>query len=282
MFKLSFRLMLPAVVLGGLAVSAHAQDKPKLRPPADRTYHLYKASELMGKNVTNPKGENIGEIKDIVIDVDRGRIAYAVLDFGGFLGIGDKYFAIPWSSLGLTDDGKKFTLDADKNRLKNAPGFDKKNWPNMAERQWNVDVYKYYGQPPYWEKHVRVKMTATIEPEAAFHIQKASDLIGKKVYDPKNEKLAEVNNLVVDFERGYVPYAIVEFGGFLGFKEKLSAVPWHALKLVNGDKQFQLDMDKERLKNAPSFEKRTWPDFNNPQWARDVHAFYNQEPYWND
>ncbi len=108
------------------------------------------ASSLNGDRVVNSMGEDIGKIDEIMIDTPTGRVAYAVLSFGGFLGMGDKLFAIPWSLLSLDEDNKVFRLDIDKERLKKAPGFDKDHWPDMADRTWGTSVYQYYGASPYW------------------------------------------------------------------------------------------------------------------------------------
>lgn len=108
------------------------------------------ADTLEGDDVINTRGEDLGNIKDIMIDVPSGRVAYAVLSSGGFLGIGDKLFAIPWSALTLDADRKCFVLDVDKEKLKNAPGFDKDHWPTMADPQWASEVHDYYGQRGYW------------------------------------------------------------------------------------------------------------------------------------
>jgi sporulation protein YlmC with PRC-barrel domain len=109
------------------------------------------ASTLTGDTVRNSKGEDLGKIEELMIDVDRGRIAYAVLSFGGFLGMGDKLFAIPWEALTIDFAEHEFVLDVDKDLLKNAPGFDKNHWPHMADRQWGQGIYDYYGHRPYWE-----------------------------------------------------------------------------------------------------------------------------------
>jgi hypothetical protein len=87
-----------------------------------------------------------------MIDIVTGRVAYAVLSFGGVLGVGDKLFAVPWSSLQLDTEQKCFLLDADKERLKEAPGFDKKNWPQTDELAWPREIYAFYGREPYWEQ----------------------------------------------------------------------------------------------------------------------------------
>jgi sporulation protein YlmC with PRC-barrel domain len=108
------------------------------------------ASTLSGDSVVDRNGESVGEIKEIMVDVPTGRVAYAVLSFGGFLGVADKLFAVPWSALTLDTDNKQFVLDVDKNRLKDAPGFDKDHWPSMAQPTWASTVYKFYGVEPYW------------------------------------------------------------------------------------------------------------------------------------
>ena len=109
------------------------------------------ADTLTGDKVVNLQNEDLGKIEHLMIDLGTGRIAYAVLSFGGFLGMGDKLFAIPWSALTVDPLEKRFILQVDKELLKRAPGFDKEKWPNMADRAWGTQVFKYYGAKPYWD-----------------------------------------------------------------------------------------------------------------------------------
>jgi len=109
------------------------------------------ASTLENEKVVNAAGENLGNIEDYMIDLNNGRIAYCVLSFGGFLGMGDKLFAIPFQAMTLDTENKCFILNIDKERLKNAPGFDKDNWPDTTNPQWGTSIYKYYNVRPYWE-----------------------------------------------------------------------------------------------------------------------------------
>ena len=110
-----------------------------------------KASSMIGTDVINPKGDDLGDIKEVVIDPSTGKVAYAVVSFGGFLGLGEKLFANPNSAFEYDVDQNKYVLDVTKERLEDAPGFDADNWPSMAEEKWNRDVYKYYDREPYWE-----------------------------------------------------------------------------------------------------------------------------------
>jgi hypothetical protein len=103
------------------------------------------AETLIGNDVYNAADEKLGSIKEFMIDMSSGKIGYAVLSFGGFLGMGDRLFAVPWQALQLDTINKRFTLNASKDKLKNAPGFDKDHWPAMADTSWATDVYAFYG-----------------------------------------------------------------------------------------------------------------------------------------
>ncbi|WP_398313339.1 PRC-barrel domain-containing protein [Zoogloea sp.] len=103
------------------------------------------ASSLASDDVYNPKGEKLGSIKELMMDIDSGKVCYAVLSFGGFLSVGEKLFAVPWSALTVDTQNKRLVMDTDEDRLKNAPGFDTNNWPNMADATWEKSVHTYYG-----------------------------------------------------------------------------------------------------------------------------------------
>ena len=130
----------------------------KKTDPDKKYRRVLSAGTLAGDRVRNSSGEDLGKVHDIMIDVPTGRVAYAVLSFGGVLGVGNKLFAVPWSSLMLDEDEKEFVLDIDKRRLENAPGFDKDNWPDMADPSWRSQVFDYYDADPYWEEDVEEKI----------------------------------------------------------------------------------------------------------------------------
>lgn len=120
--------------------------------PDKRYRRVLSASTLAGDSVQNSAGEDLGKVDELMIDIPSGRVAYAVLSIGGFLGMGNKLFAVPWSALRVDEDKKIFVLDVDKKKLENAPGFDKDNWPDMADVAWGTQIYSYYGAEPYWEE----------------------------------------------------------------------------------------------------------------------------------
>jgi sporulation protein YlmC with PRC-barrel domain len=109
---------------------------------------LMGADTLIGDNVVNANEEDLGDIKEIMLDMQTGQVAYAVLAFGGFLGMGEKLFAVPWQALHLDTVNKRFVLNVEKERLKTAPGFDKHAWPDMSDMTWASGIHNFYGTDP--------------------------------------------------------------------------------------------------------------------------------------
>ncbi|MDO9318358.1 MAG: PRC-barrel domain-containing protein [Gammaproteobacteria bacterium] len=112
---------------------------------------LMSVDSLVGNKVYNLQEDDLGGIKDIMLDMHDGRVAYAVLSFGGIFGMGEKLFAVPWNGLKLDTVNKRFILDADREKLQNAPGFNKDRWPNMADETWGRQIHSYYGTRHYSE-----------------------------------------------------------------------------------------------------------------------------------
>lgn len=128
--------------------------------------NVVRGKDLMGLNVYGENDEKLGDIKDLVIDPKEGKIRYAVLTFGGFLGMGDKFFAVPWSDIQFISKGTTRTgtikedygvLSISKDELKNAPGFDKDKWPNFADQNWSSNVDKYYNEHRHTRRPTTVR-----------------------------------------------------------------------------------------------------------------------------
>ncbi|CUS39793.1 PRC-barrel domain-containing protein [Candidatus Nitrospira nitrificans] len=115
---------------------------------ADHTLpDIVKGTKIIGKPVQNLQGRNLGKIEDFAIDEIDGSVRYAVLSFGGVLGLGEKYFAIPWEALTLSNDRKHFVLDLEEKVLTQAPGFNKDKWPDFADPDYHVTIYEFYNIP---------------------------------------------------------------------------------------------------------------------------------------
>lgn len=110
---------------------------------ANTPVRVLTATSIIGDKVENTQGEKLGKINNIMLDLQNGCIEYVVLEFGGFLGVGEKLFALPFKSLHLNAERKTFILNLDKEFLEKAPGFDKDHWPETNSRHWN-DVNDYW------------------------------------------------------------------------------------------------------------------------------------------
>jgi sporulation protein YlmC with PRC-barrel domain len=124
-------------------------------------------SSITGTKVVNLKGEELGDIKDVALDINAGKVAYAVLSFGGFLGFGEKYFAVPWDTMTLDEQRDQIILevDVDKKFLEDAPGFNKDEWPHRPDQKFIRQVYDHYGYKPYWDSETLTEEKGYSEKE---------------------------------------------------------------------------------------------------------------------
>lgn len=280
-----------ALFLAGIGLAAGAQtpaqpqDPAKKAEPAAATMRspllIQKASKVLGGKVQNPKGEDLGKIEDLVVDPSTGSIQYAVLSFGGFLGLGDKLFALPWNMIKTTDpvDSKKdyhFVLDVDKAKLEKAPGFPKSNWPDIYAPTWSQEIDKYYGSTG------NASVNRAVDKNQQFKIFKISDLMGKNLTNPNGDKLGDIQEIGIDVRGGRMAFFVLASGGFLGLGDKTFAIPWEAVSVIRKDdkEQFLLSTTKEKLEKAPQFKDDDWAKVSDPAWAGDLYRYYGNRPYW--
>ena len=133
-----------AVTLCVTPLPAPAQASSPSMTPAERHdwERTHRVSKIVGSEVHTKSGEKIGDIRDLVFD-DHGRILLAIVSTGGFLGVGDRLHAVPWEALSLGPKDDR-VLDIDKARLKAAPGFTSRTWPNLGDEKWMADNHRYY------------------------------------------------------------------------------------------------------------------------------------------
>src|SRR5687767_8284072 len=118
--------------------------------PMNKFRRTLGATSLVHDKVVNLGGQDIGRIEELMIDVTTGRVAYAVLTFGGFMGIGNKLFALPWSALTVDEAKKRFVVNVTRESLEKMPGFDKEHWPDLNDLEYATGVYRQWGATPYW------------------------------------------------------------------------------------------------------------------------------------
>ena len=146
---------------GWAVFSEDTKAPPTAKPPASgrvtgstaraATGVVVRAKSIAGMAVKNPADEDLGKVEDVVIDMETGSVRYAAIAFGGFLGVGDKLFAVPFKALHVKQDaGSKtshFILDVDKKTLEKARGFDKNDWPDFANPRFAEENDRYFAEP---------------------------------------------------------------------------------------------------------------------------------------
>lgn len=271
--------------LVGLSLAAGAtsglQDTPKA--PA-----VWLTNDLLGRKVVSSEGDNMGEIKDLVVHPGNDT-GYAVLSFGSWLGFGGKLFAMPWSVLRTVDrvpnkpDSKRsLVLPIEKERLKQAPGFDEDHWPEVADANWTKKVDAFYGDSPKSEKGKAIEASA----RTARIAWKASDLRGYTVESPTGDELGRIEELAVDIN-GRVSYVALGLEAWGEMDERTIAVPWDSfefsLGLEEGDEQrLTLKSTRTKLDRAPKFltGKKHIAEMCEPAWVARVHEYFGVAPYW--
>ncbi len=120
------------------------------QPATDETGNLISADKVEGTAVFNGDGEKLGSVEDIMIDKREGNVAYAVMSFGGFLGIGEKQHPLPWGTLKYDEDRNGYVVNLSKEQLEKAPTLERDETSRLHDRAYGETVYNYYGVPPYW------------------------------------------------------------------------------------------------------------------------------------
>ncbi|MDD5458830.1 MAG: PRC-barrel domain-containing protein [Phycisphaerae bacterium] len=261
------------------------------------TVQLQRASHCIGAKVVDSQQQDLGTIHDIVLTPARDKVSYVVLAYGGFLGMGDKYFAVPYESFrAQADKLDTMILPIEKQKFESMEGFDRQNWPDKAESVWLV-------KNPSWERQANemkeqgkemakdvMKEKSPVAAEAEkqltsqqqFEYRKVSKLIGLDIQNPQGQELANINDLTIS-SRGHLIFAIISYGGAMGIGEKLAAVPFSEI-LIQPDRQFSmLDADATLL-DSVSFAEDQFQKLNDRTFAQNILSKFNQqiseEPYW--
>lgn len=238
------------------ASSASTVNDPKMAARQMR------ASQLMGKDVRNAQGEDLGDIKGVAIDVNNGRVHFVVLSFGGFLGLGDKLFAYPARAFKPSMDRDELVLTVAKEKLKNAPGFEASSYPDWNTPTYRGQVDSYFGP------------TTAVPAQSNVRLVRASELLGKDVNGPDGRDLGEIREVVIDMSNGDVRYAVLEFDQSWSLKDKLFAFPMKAFKSgASWKDDLVLNVNKDTLNNTPGFNKNAWPNVNDPKWIVDIDRY---------
>ena len=279
---------------------------------------MRRLSDLRGGKVYNDKDVRLGKIRGFAVDAAHGRIAYAVLSFGGVLGIGDKEFAVPWSAIkknmSPTDHSKvTYVINVDKSRLENVPGFDKDHWPAMADVKWGRETHAFWGQRPYWEDEDRSGVSVNVDkhgvnvdvghkehptvqgtpisPEGGKEaggpspvLVQADELVGHDIVDRNGKEYAELTEVMVDPQSGRLVYGIVQIDKWPDFATDYKyPAPWKLVQVQpkatdNSGRVLQDDDNFTVVLDVPRDKLKSGPRFPEREWP-NMTASWGEQVY---
>ena len=261
-----------------------------------KKFGAYRSDDILSLKVKNADGKDLGKINDIVIGSQDGKVRYAALSFGGFLGLGDKLFAIPWQSLRMTesDDELYFVLNVSEQKLENAPGFDADKWPDFANTDVTGQFDKHYqtnlpdatrtDRPLDRTQPAAAPREGTVANQSEGSLQSAayrlSEVKGFNVENAQGDDIADIEDVVIDIDEGKVRYVAVSFSESWGYGEKLFAMPWNALRFMHEgeENKIVLNVTQAQMKSATGFDNDDWPNFADPKWREATDKFYLNAP----
>jgi len=254
------RTLIATLVAPALAVPAavlaeqHGTPQAQQQQSAPQLQHSdMRASQLIGMEVNNPQGDTIGEIKDLVIDTQSGKLEYAALAHGGFLGLGEDLYAYPVSRFLPGQEREELVLDVTKEQLEQSAGFDDDNWPKVREdRSFWADVDERLGREG--ERSAATGGSAQAGQQERQFVR-ASELMDKDVKGPNdNSKLGSVEDLVVNLQQGEIRFAVIDVG-----EDRLVPASMDDLTVRSDDGDLAVRYDRDQLDLSRAFDKDQWP-----------------------
>ncbi|MDY0281401.1 MAG: PRC-barrel domain-containing protein [Salinivirgaceae bacterium] len=242
-------------------------------------------SKFIGLDIENPQGDNIGKVKDIMLD-SIGRINYVAVSYGGFMGMGDKMYTVPTDAFTFKRnsdsfyDDIKLVLNINKEELEADKGFDTDNWPNLDDEGYRKDLDKrYYIDRSNMNDTHKMYKKYNSTMKGGYSVL-GSKFLGLEIKNPQGDNIGQVKDIILD-STGLVRYVAVSYGGFMGMGEKMYTVPMDAFTFTRDSDSFfddvklSLNISKEQLKDHKGFDTKNWPDLDDKAYRKELDKRYN-------
>jgi sporulation protein YlmC with PRC-barrel domain len=235
------------------------------------------ANKLIGKEVLSSDNQKVGKLENFIIDLDSGRILYALVSSGGVLGAGEKKYAVAPRAFNQPQDDT-LLLKVDKAKLQGAPQFTSQIDKNeeMGRASFVKQVHQYFAQ----NISDRVYTTMPSSTTESKNVFKADDLIGMKVKNSGDTDLGKVDNLAVDLPNGHVVYVILAPDSSLKLGDQYFALPPSALMAAADRKLLTTELTIQKIAGAPRFAKDNWASLSDRTWASHVYQYYGKRAYF--
>jgi sporulation protein YlmC with PRC-barrel domain len=279
----------PGTAQQGRSTTAPGRTMPSQMPPAGQALTLVRAHELIGKEVKNTQGEDLGRIHDLVLTPDDQHVSYVALSSGGVMGVGSKLYAIPWQALKVEADGR-VTTSITKDQLKTAPEFTHHNWPSQADTHWlsssaagQTAAESTTGRSTATESTTTPSATspsATSQPAAgnmAVQARRVTHLTGMEVKNPEGQDIGNIEDFSINTPDGRIIYDIISFGGVAGVGERYAAVPPASVRIQPQTHTALLNATRQAL-DAVAFKPSEPPDLASREYMQRIYSTFRPAP----
>jgi len=247
------------------------------------------AGEIIGKEIFNRQGEEMGTVSDLIVDVQNGKAHFAIVTFGGFLGIGADSVAVPLKAMTWDRSEERFILPTTTERLKDAPEFNSENRDQLSNRDWLDRTRRAFGDMPemddredQWNRDGQRNPTDRRAQNNRFdRYMLASDLDDVTIVGRDGEEFGSMNDAVIDRNSGHVGFVTFETGGVLGIGSETRIVPWEALERTQ-ENEFRVALIGSRSEDSPRITNDRISELSSDAANREIYAYYSVEPRWKD
>lgn len=272
--------------------TANPNDRDR-RPDANKSVEQSKAAmyalsnDIRGKEIYNRQGEEIGTVSDLIVDVRKGKAHFAIVSFGGFLGIGSDSVAVPLKALSWHRGEERFILPTATDRLKDAPDFNSDNWDQLSDREWLEKTRFAFGdlpdmddrENPRYRDGQRRPTDQRAQDNRFDRYMLASDIDEATIVGRDGEEFGSIEDAVIDRNSGHIGFVTFETGGVLGIGSETRIIPWEALERTQ-ENEFRVSLASTQNENAPKIANDRIAELGSHEANREIYAYYDVEPRW--
>ncbi|MBX3054409.1 MAG: PRC-barrel domain-containing protein [Caldilineaceae bacterium] len=248
------------------------------------------AHQLLGYPVVDMDGTHIGEVNDLVVDRESGAIRYAAIEFGGFLGLGERIFLIPLNQLTFSSFNAWLVANMDEAMLESTPQFGQNEWLDLNIPEWDTDIRTFWHSTGM-ETRMDEPATGTItntqpvtdtESAPTGTAIRVSELLQWQVNDANGEAVGHIEDLIVNLLDANVPFAVVQTDQYLDLADESYIVPFQRISATTGEESdgeevIELDVDAVELEGAPIFDSALWETLVMADFRRDIDVYWGRD-----
>ncbi|MCA9428509.1 MAG: PRC-barrel domain-containing protein [Candidatus Omnitrophica bacterium] len=237
--------------------------------------HYLPSSDFIGTEVVDEKGNHIGEVYDLMVNLEKEDAPFVVVSFNDILGYGGDLFALPWE--GVTHLHKDDACVLSIRKENEVPSREDQDWIGLeSDKGENAKNVSEFGMTPYWVKEDEAKEAKKSNDHPQSHLLSANDLLGSDVTGQDEESLGTVSEIVLHSNDGAIACSVLSFGDIAGIGGSLRPVPVSLLKKQE-DGSYSLNTDKEAILKAPAYDSETTLKEMDRSWVEKVHEHYGVE-----